>query len=467
MKRNEIDFTTGEGKELIKKIIKFVVPVILAYLIMQLYSSADLLFISNFIGKTGAAAVGASTSYIALAIGFFNGLTAGAGMLYARAYGARDIEAQKKIGRVVFILSCTVGSALSLAGFISAPYVMRLLQTPAEVFDMASLYAGLYFLSIMPMMLYGMSSGILRAVGDSRTPLIFQVISGGLNILRDWLFISTWENPIAGAAVASVISQGVAAAGTHIYLKKIEKGLVQDETKEPAENSGVPHNGREITGRIFSLGVPLGLQSMMMTFSNVVVQANVNALGINVMSAFATEAKVEMAHWMCASSFGQATLYSLSQNIGANRYDRVRSTIRSVLTVAIPVAVGLGIFTFAAGRFLFGIFTTDPAVMELGMTILIFTTPFYAIYAFMEVMSNSIRSYGKTKVAMGIYLVFIAGLRIVGMILFNLTGTLNIYTVSVVYPISWAGAALCAYLYWRKLRIKGAQMNSDDLKKAG
>ena len=454
MKRNEIDFTTGEGRVLVGKIIKFAVPVILAYLVQQLYSSADMIFISNYIGKEGAAAVGASTSFIALSIGFFGGLTTGAGIIYARAYGARDIEAQKKISRVVFILSLTVGTGLSVAGFFTARPALLLLQTPVEIIDIAASYASLYFLSIMPMMLYGMSSGILRAAGDSRTPLIFQVISGGLNILLDWWFISTWDNPIAGAAVASVIAQGVAAAGTHIYLKQVEKKLVAAESEVVKSGLKIPRETGDIIKNVFVLGVPLGIQSMLMTFSNVVVQGNVNSLGINIMSAFATESRVEMAFWMTASSFGQTTLYALSQNLGAGRRDRVRTVIRNILKVTIPLEIAIALITYFGGRLLFGMFTRDPAVINIGILILRFTTPFYFVYGIMEVMSNSIRSYGKTTVAMAIYLVFIAGLRIAGMIIFNLTGTLNIYTVSVVYPISWIGATLCAYLYWRKLRGK-------------
>ena len=119
--------------------------------------------------------------------------------------------------------------------------------------------------------------------------------------------------------------------------------------------------------------------------------------------------------------------------------------------------IAIALITYFGGRLFFGMFTRDPAVIDIGMLILRFTTPFYFVYGIMEVMSNSIRSYGKTTVAMAIYLVFIAGLRIAGMIIFNLTGTLNIYTVSVVYPISWIGATLCAYLYWRKLRHRDVQ----------
>lgn len=457
MKRNEIDFTTGEGRVLVGKIIKFAVPVILAYLVQQLYSSADMIFISNYIGKEGAAAVGASTSFIALSIGFFGGLTTGAGIIYARAYGARDIEAQKRISRVVFILSLTVGTGLSILGFFTARPVLLLLQTPAEIIDIATSYASLYFLSIMPLMLFGMSSGILRAAGDSRTPLIFQVISGGLNILLDWWFISTWDNPIAGAAVASVISQVIAAAGTHIYLKQVEKNLVAADSEVVKTGLKIPRETGDIIKSVFGLGVPLGIQSMLMTFSNVVVQGNVNSLGINIMSAFATESRVEMAFWMTASSFGQTTLYALSQNLGAGRRDRVRTVIRNILKVTIPVEIAIALITYFGGRLFFGMFTRDPAVIDIGMLILRFTTPFYFVYGIMEVMSNSIRSYGKTTVAMAIYLVFIAGLRIAGMIIFNLTGTLNIYTVSVVYPISWIGATLCAYLYWRKLRHSDRQ----------
>ena len=452
MKRNEIDFTTGEGRSLFGKIIKFAVPVIMAYLVQQLYSSADLIFISNYIGKEGAAAVGASTSFIALSIGFFGGLTAGAGIIYARAYGARDIMAQKKISRVVFILSLTVGSVLSVIGFFTARPALMLLSTPEEILDIASVYASVYFLSIMPMMLYGMASGILRAAGDSRTPLIFQIIAGGLNILLDWWFISTWDNPIAGAAVASVIAQVVAGVCTHLYLKQVEKNLVVTEKDVVKTGLVIPRETGEIVKTVFSLGVPLGLQSMMMTFSNVVVQANVNSLGIDIMSAFATESRVEMAHWMAAASFGQTTLYALSQNLGAGKKDRISRLIRNILKVSVPTAIAIGLVTFFGGRFLFGLFTGDAEVIRLGVLILWFTCPFYAVYDFMEVMSNAIRSYGKTKVAMAIYLVFIAGLRIAGMIVFNLTGTLNIYTVSVVYPISWIAAALCAYLYWRKLK---------------
>ena len=423
-------------------------------MVQQLYSSVDLIFVGRFIGKEGTAAVGASTSVIALSIGFFGGLTAGAGILYARAYGARDIQSQKKIGGVILIMSLTVGTALSVAGFFLVNPILTLMQTPGDVIESAISYASIYFLSIMPMMLYGMTSGILRAAGNSRTPLIFQMISGGVNVFLDWVFITNMQNGIAGVALASVISQGIAAAGSYIYLKKTEKGFVNEKEKGKTSETGIPESTSGIIKSIFSLGVPLGLQSMMMTFSNVIVQVNLNALGVNVMSAFANDTKIEAAHWMTSASFGQATLFILSQNIGALKYERIRPALRQILKVAIPLILCIGAVVFFGGRFFHGFFTPDQDVIDTGMIIMSFTCPFYVIYIVMEILSNAIRSYGKTKQAVAIYLVFIAGLRIAGMVIFNLTGTLSIYTVSVVYPISWAGAMLCAWLYWRNIRDK-------------
>lgn len=461
MKRTEIDFTTGR---IYSKIIRFIIPIIGAYLIQQAYSSADLIFAGNRLGKMASAAIGSSNLIVVMAIGLCGGLSVGTGILFSKAFGARDRAAQRRIGSVVLLLSIIFGSVLTVTGiFISKP-VLLLMNTPLEIVDMAVGYIRIYFLSLVPMMIFNMTAGILRGTGNSLTPMIFQTISGGLNVFLDWLFLSIFPDGIEGVAWATVISQSLAAICTYVYFRAGDKALWTESEEEKdgkVDEKDVPAATGDIVKRIFSLGIPVGLQSMLVTLSNVFIQTNINSLGIDSMAAFTAYFKVELFMYYPIMSIGQAALFFTGQNLGAKRYERVRTSIAAAIKLGIPVIGIIGAFIFFFGSPLYRIFNPEPEVIKLGMDIMHVTAPFYWTYVIYEVLSNAIRSCGKTKTAMMVTLLLFAGARAGLLILYNLTGFLNIFSVASVYPITWIAASVTFIIIWRRTKNANCKIENE------
>ena len=452
MRRSEIDFTSGG---IYKKIVLFILPIIGAYLIQQAYNSADLIFAGNRLGKTASAAIGSSNLIVVLAIVLCGGLSVGTGILFSKAYGAKDLEAQKRIGSVVLILSILFGGAVMVAGMLLAKPILILMQTPQDILDMGVGYIRIYFLSLISMMLFNMTAGILRGTGNSLTPMIFQIISGGINVFLDWLFITIMPDGIIGVAWATVISQTVAAIGTYIYFRKGDKKLwVKTHDKEGGkiDPEEVPEEMGAIIKKIFSLGLPVGFQSMLVTLSNIFIQANINSLGVDGIAAFTAYFKVELFMYYPIMSLGQAALFMVGQNLGAKKTERIRPSVAAAIKIGIPLVAAISVVMIFFGAFVYRIFNPEAEVIKYGMSIMYVTAPLYWTYVILEVLSNSIRSYGKTKTAMLVTLILFAGARAALLGIYNAAGVLNIYTIASVFPITWVVTVFTFYIIWKKLR---------------
>ena len=455
MKRTEIDFTTGKING---KIIRFILPIIGAYLIQQAYNSADLIFAGQKLGTNAAAAIGASNLIVVLAIGLCGGLSVGTGIMFSKAYGAKDKDAQRRIGGVVLLLSLVFGGILSVAGiFLSRPILM-LMQTPSEIMDLAVRYIQVYFPCLVPMMLFNMTAGILRGKGNSTVPMIFQTIAGGMNVVLDAIFISAWPDGIVGVALASIISQAFGAIATYIYFTRSErkewKNGEESGSLGKVDETDVPLSNGALIGKIFSLGLPVGFQSMLVTLSNIFIQANINLLGVASIAAFTAYFKVELFMYYPIMSLGQAALFIVGQNLGAKTFERIRPAVRSCMKIGIPLVLAIGTVMFFFGGPVYGVFNPDSAVISEGMKILHVTALPYCIYVILEVLSNAIRSYGKTKTAMIVALINYAAARAGLLALYRAMGILNISWVASVFPITWVSATITYYLIWKRIRDK-------------
>lgn len=453
MRRTEIDFTSGH---ITGKIIKFIIPIIGAYLIQQAYSSADLIFAGQRLGNHAAAAIGASNLIVVLAIGLCGGLSVGTGIMFSKAYGAKDKDAQRRIGSVVLMLSLIFGGALAAVGVIFSKPILMLMQTPDEILELATRYIQVYFPCLVPMMLFNMTAGILRGKGNSTVPMIFQTIAGGMNVVLDAVFIAAWPDGIVGVAAASIISQAFAAICTYIYFAKTER---KEWAKEASEGTAgkvseddVPISNRALVGKIFSLGLPVGFQSMLVTLSNIFIQANINMLGVDSISAFTAYFKVELFMYYPIMSLGQAALFLVGQNLGAKTYERIRPSLRTCMKIGVPLVLAIGIVMFFFGGYAYAVFNPKPEVISEGMKIFHVTALPYCIYVILEVLSNAIRSYGRTKTAMIISLINYAAARAGLLALYRALGILNISWVASVFPITWVTATISFYIIWRRIR---------------
>ena len=459
MKRTEIDFTTGGIN---KKIILFILPIIGAYLIQQAYNSADLIFAGNRLGKTASAAIGSSSLIVVLAIGLCGGLSVGTGILFSKAFGAKDREAQIKIGSVVLLLSIVFGGIVMVAGMLLAKPILILMQTPQDILDMGVGYIRIYFLSLISMMLFNMTAGILRGTGNSTTPMIFQIISGGINVFLDWLFITIMPDGIIGVAWATVISQTVAAVGTYIYFRKGDRQLwemKEGENEGKVDTADVPEETSAIVKKIFSLGLPVGFQSMLVTLSNIFIQANINSMGVDGIAAFTAYFKVELFMYYPIMSLGQAALFMVGQNLGAKTTERIRPSVAAAIKIGIPLVAAISAVMFFFGAPVYRMFNPEPEVIGLGMDIMHVTAPLYWTYVILEVLSNAIRSYGKTKTAMLVTLILFTGARAGLLAIYSAAGVLNIFTIASVFPITWVVTVFTFYVIWKKLRPDGAMKN--------
>lgn len=448
MKTKEIDFTNGT---ITKKLIAFVIPIFISQLVQQAYNSVDIIFVGNMLGKQYSAAIGASSLLVILAIGLFTGLSTGMGVLFARVYGANDFKGRKKLAKLVIIVSFLVGAILTIVGFFLSKPALVLLNTPDDIMEIALKYIYIYFLSIIPMMLFNMTSGMLRALGNSTKPMIFQMVSGILNIFLDWIFILTFPNAIEGVAFATVISQSVAAVITYTYFIKGEKKSYA-LSNEKEEKEILLGNNLSIVKQIFAIGLPIGFQNMLVSLSNLFIQANINKLGIDSIAAFTDYFKIELFMYYPIISFGQAALYIVSQNVGAKKYDRIDGIVKTCNKIAIPIIIGIEIAIIIFAPALFRIFSKETEVILLGTKLIRTTAPFYFIYVFIEVFSNAIRSFGKSKTAMLVSLFNFAGLRALLLFIFGSINILNIQTVGIIYPITWTTSAITFYIVWKNTK---------------
>lgn len=490
MNKGEISFVQGA---LGKKILKFVFPLIIAYLIQQAYNSADLIIVGHYMGTKASSAIGASSMVITLAIGLFGGLSMGVGMLYARAYGANDSKRKKDIYRHTNILCIVMGLGITALGYIFAPNILILMQTPGDIFELATTYLRIYLISLTFMAIFNMFSGMSRASGNSKIPMIYQGISGGLNVVLDLVLINIMDNGIQAVAWATVISQGLSAFLIMMYMRKNIKmeslkaklsadndseSVVKNEEHYTASAVNTKNENddaidkmskkedviskKSILSAIFILGLPVSVQTMVVTISNMFVQANINALGVDSISAFTAYFKIELFMYYPILSIGQAVMYAMSQNIGAGKYERLdlimKTCIKTGLMIVVPIEIAILVF----GGFLFGIFNPDSDVISLGLNIIYTTVPFYWLYVILECMSNGIRAMGRSTMATVVSIFSFVVMRIGLLVFLSIIGMQTIVNVASIYPITWGIAAAlytvvwctCKKVYKRKVGVK-------------
>ena len=316
------------------------------------------------------------------------------------------------------------------------------MRTPEEILEEALVYVRIYLLSMLPLFLYNMNSGIIRARGDSRTPMLFQLLGAGLNILFDWVSMRYWGMGVAGAAWATFGSQLAAAACSVLYLMHR-----QDEYHLSLRRI-------RISGKVFrevlGIGVPAGLQNLVITLSNVFVQTAVNGLGVNVIAAFTAYFKVELILYLPIVAFGQAATTFAGQNLGAGKVERMKKGVKTCIKMGIVYAGLMGALLLGFGKYAFQLFSQDGEVIQTGLRIIRVTFPFYWLYVILEVHADALRGIGRSVPPMAVILICMCVLRTVFLAVF--TGIWNsVEAVAAVYPSAWLAAALCLTLCWRRI----------------
>ncbi|MDO4312181.1 MAG: MATE family efflux transporter [Eubacteriales bacterium] len=415
------DLTEGS---IVGGFVMFALPLFGGSLFQQLYSTVDMLFVGNILGKNAAAAIGASGILVTCLINLFTGIAVGAGIVIAQLFGAKKEEELKDAVWVSILAGAVGGIFLMCTGFYLARYVLALLNTPEVLMEDALLYVRIYFLATVSMILYNMCAGILRAQGDSRTPFFVLAVGGILNVFMDGIFLIQLEKGVEGVAFATLISQTFTAAALLIHIFRRSSHLLRRNIRW------------DLLRRIVRLGLPVGIQSMILTLSNVIVQYHINGFGEDAMAAFAVYFKAE--HLLCLPimAFGQAMVTFTGQNFGAHRLERIRKGIISCNGIAAAVIVVIAGVSLRFGPWLLGAFCPDEAVVENGMRIISVTFPLYFLYSFFEVTGGVIRGIGKSLSSM---VIVITNLCLVRILLLEIFDRLfhSIESIAAVYPITW------------------------------
>lgn len=310
--------------------------------IQQLYNTVDLFFVGNLLGTDATAAVGASSLLTSCIVGFFTGLSVGTGVLVSLAEGEKNGEKIRKIIHTAAGISLLGGVLLTVLGLLLSRQLLVWMNTPAEILEQGLLYIRIYLLSMLPLFVYNMNAGIIRAGGDARTPMLFQLLGAAVNILLDWLSMAHWGMGVDGAAWATAFSQMVAALGSVIYLMR--------KTDAYRLNWRSVRISGEILRPVLRIGVPAGCQNLVITISNIFVQTAVNGLGVTAIAAFTAYFKVELILYLPIMSFGQAATTFAGQNLGAGKPERLRRGIRTCLLLGSVYAAGMAALMLLLGR---------------------------------------------------------------------------------------------------------------------
>ena len=430
------DLTTGS---IGKKLILFALPLLAGSLVQQLYNTVDLIFVGNFINKSASAAIGASSLLITCLVGFFGGMGVGSGVVISQIYGSKD---KKKLCNAIHNTAALIlasGILMMAIGYVFSPVFLRLLHTPESIQDSAVAYLRIYFLSFLSVTAYNFGSGVLRATGDSVSPLYAQIIGGLANVVMDYLFIRVFDNGVNGVAWATLISQTTAAAYIIIRLIRLDEAYALRLRKIAFDKT--------ILKKVFGIGLPAGTQSLVITLSNVMVQYHINSFGEDAIAAFTAYFKVELILYLPIVAFGQAVMTFSGQNMGAGNWDRVKKGTVTCAVISMAIAALTAVICLPFGYYLFRLFIKEESVILLGCQIIRITFPFYFIYSVLQIFGDSMRGVGKSKVPMIIILVNICLIRTV--LLFLIVPRIpSVRSVAAAYPVTWALTAVCMLIYY-------------------
>ena len=432
------DMTTGS---IWKRMVRFAVPVFLGNLCQQLYNTVDSVIVGKFVGKQALAAVASSGNLIFMMTGFFMGLFIGAGIVIAQYFGARNYEKVRSAVHTDSAFALCCGVLLTRLGVFFTPTILTWMRTPADVLDTSILYFRLYFLGSLATILYNAGMGILQAVGDSRSPLYYLVISSVVNVALDLLFVGAMDMGVAGAAVASVISQVVSAVLCNNKLTRSD-GPYRLEIKRIGFD--LP-----LLKKITSQGVPSGVQNSIIAIANVVVQSNINTFGSDAMAGCGSYSKVEGFVFLPITAFAMALTTFIGQNLGAGQFDRAKQGARIGILCSMAMAELIGVALFFLAPYAMRLFNDDPAVVAIGVRQPHIEALFFCFLAFAHGVSAVLRGAGRAQVPMYTMLGCWCILR-VSYITLALKVWPDIATIFWAYPITWSVSCVVFQIYYLK-----------------
>lgn len=422
------------------QLLLFFFPILFGTFFQQLYNTADAMVVGRFVGKQALAAVGGSTStLINLLVGFFVGLSSGATVVISQFYGARKADKVHWAVHTSIAFSVIGGIIFMIVGLVGSPWALEAMKTPEDVMGHAVVYIRIYFLGIIVNLVYNMGAGILRAVGDSRRPLYFLIASCFTNIILDVLLVAVLRMGVAGAALATITSQLLSAI-------LVVRALMKTDDMYKLEWKKVRIDQRMLQ-RIVRIGIPAGMQSVMYNISNVIIQAGVNTLGTDNVTAWATYGKVDGLYWMMINALGISATTFVGQNFGAGRLDRVRKGAGACMVIGVVLTASVGAVLYNGGHLLVELFTTDRQVQAISMDLLHFMVPTFITYIAIEILSGTLKGVGDAWMPLVIMGIGVCAVRVLW-IMFVLPHYHTIIGAAFCYPLTWSLTTVAFVIYY-------------------
>ena len=442
---------------LLINIIKYTIPIILTGILQLLFNAADLVVVGRFCGSVSVGAVGATSSLIHLIVNLFIGVSLGAGVCTAHAIGARDDKILSKTVHTAIPTAIICGIIVTAIGFFASGSILRLMDTPKNYLALSTTYTKIYFLGAVALMVYNFGAAILRAAGDSRSPLIFLTLSGVLNVVLNVIFVILFHLDVAGVALATTISQYLSAILVVIALMRRS-----DAAKLTIKGIRISHR---IIAKIIKIGLPAGLQSCMFSFSNIIIQSSLNSFGEIAVSGCSAAANIEGFSYTAMNSFHQTALNFTGQNAGAGNYKRSKKVLIYCLICVTACGLFLGVITYIFGKPLLSIYITDSSeAISYGFIRLTYICLPYFICGIMDVTTGAIRGLGVSTGPMLISILGVVGVRLLWIFtIFADPRWHSLESLYLSYTISWALtflAQLILYIILYKRRTASAPLEN-------
>ena len=412
-------------------VIAYTIPVMLSGVLQLLFNAADLIIVGKFCGSVSVGAVGATGSLTALIVNLFVGLSVGAGVAVAHGIGSRDEQQVREAVHTAVPLALIGGAILTVAGVTLSEPLLILMGTPENTLPLSVVYMEIYFLGITFTVVYNFCAAILRAAGDTRSPLIFLTLSGVINVVLNVFFVTVFHMNVAGVALATIISQGIAATLSTVALMR-RKDACQLQLRRMRIH-------KRVLKKIVRIGLPAGIQSSLFAISNVMIQSSVNSFGDIFVSGNAAAGNLEGFLYVALNSFHQTTVNYVGQNVGARQYRRANNTVWLCQGCVIVTGIAIGVFLNVFGETLLGFYISDSAeAIACGLTRFRYVAIPYFIFGLLEVSTGALRGYGRSFGPMLVSVLGICGIRLLWVFaVFPIPAFHSPKWLYLSYPISW------------------------------
>ncbi len=431
-----------------KQLLMFFFPILIGIFFQQLYNTVDTVIVGRFVGKEALSSVGGSSSQIInLVIGFFTGISTGASVLVAQYYGAKDENGVYQTLHTSYAFAILGGLVFGVLGIWLAPDILRWMNTPEELMAESTQYVRIYSAGMVFVFVYNMGAAILRAVGDSKRPLYLLIICCGINIVLDFVFVLGFESGVAGVGYATLLSQAISAILVTLLIMYRTKELKLELNKLCLKP--------DFLKKLLWIGLPTGIESAMYSISNVIIQAALNDFGVDTVAAWAAFGKIDGFFWMINNAFGTAIVTFVGQNFGAGKPERIRKAVRIWLMIAVAAAFTISGLILLNDRFLLGFFTSDSAVIDIGVRMVWSIAPYFFLFEFIEILSGALRAEGFVMVSTLMVFCGTCLFRIVW-VLFIAAGK-SLEMILCCFPITWSIGAVMfiVYYWWKQKRVLG------------